>query len=112
MTLVAGFIVGAFRIVLELIKESLDPGGVLYKLGDMNFLTFGAWFFLFCIILTIVVSLLSEAPSLEKVTNLTFGTISQEEKLKNKSSYNWVDIAVSVLVVAIVIGVMVFFNGK
>lgn len=112
VTLVAGFIVGAFRIVLELIKESLDPGGVLYKLGDMNFLTFGAWFFLFCIILTIVVSLLSEAPSLEKVTNLTFGTISQEEKLKNKSSYNWVDIAVSVLVVAIVIGVMVFFNGK
>ncbi len=112
VTLVAGFIVGAFRIVLELIKESLDPGGVLYKLGDMNFLTFGAWFFLFCIILTIVVSLLSEAPSLEKVTNLTFGTISQEEKLKNKSSYNWVDIAVSVLVVVIVIGVMVFFNGK
>ena len=112
VTLVVGFIVGAFRIVLELIKGSLDPNGMLYKLGDMNFLTFGAWFFLFCIILTIVVSLLTEAPSLEKVTNLTFGTITEEEKLKNKSSYNWVDIAVSVLVVAIVIGIMVFFNGK
>ncbi len=112
VTLVVGFIVGAFRIVLELIKGSLDPNGMLYKLGDMNFLTFGAWFFLFCIILTIVVSLLTEAPSLEKVTNLTFGTITEEEKLKNKSSYNWIDIAVSVLVVAIVIGIMVFFNGK
>ena len=112
VTLVVGFIVGAFRIVLELIKGSLDPNGMLYKLGDMNFLTFGAWFFLFCIILTIVVSLLTEAPSLEKVTNLTFGTITEEEKLKNKSSYNWVDIAVSVLVVAIVIGIMIFFNGK
>lgn len=112
VTLVVGFIVGALRIVLELVKESLDPNGMLYMLGDMNFLTFGAWFFLFCIILTIAVSMLTEAPSLEKVTNLTFGTISEAEKLKNKSSYNWVDIVVSVLVVAIVIGIMVFFNGK
>ncbi|WP_339709493.1 sodium:solute symporter [uncultured Kriegella sp.] len=112
VTLVVGFIVGALRIVLELVKESLDPNGTLYMLGDMNFLTFGAWFFLFCIILAIAVSLLTEAPSLEKVTNLTFGTISEAEKLKNKSSYNWVDIVVSVLVVAIVIGIMFFFNGK
>lgn len=112
VTLVVGFIVGAVRIVLELVKDSLDPNGALYKLGDMNFLTFGAWFFLFCIILTIVVSLMTKAPSREKVANLTFGTISEQEKINNKSSYNWLDIAISIIVVAIVIGVMVFFNGK
>src|SRR5690606_32689508 len=55
ITLIIGFLVGALRIILELIKGSLERAGVLYKLGDMNFLTFGAWFFLFCIILTIVV---------------------------------------------------------
>ncbi|WP_445738384.1 sodium:solute symporter [Mariniflexile sp.] len=112
VTLVVGFIVAAFRIVLELVKDSLDTSSLLFKLGDMNFLTFGAWFFLFCIALTVVVSLLSKAPDQEKVVNLTFGTITEEEKLKNKSSYNWVDITVSVLVVAIVVGVMIFFNGK
>lgn len=112
ITLVVGFIVGAVRIVLELVKGSLDPDGVLFKLGDMNFLTFGAWFFLFCIILTVVVSLMTKAPSREKVANLTFGTISEEEKINNKSSYNWLDIAISIIVVIIVIGVMVFFNGK
>ncbi|NEW77892.1 MAG: sodium/solute symporter [Gelidibacter sp.] len=112
VTLVVGFIVGAFRIVLELTKDSLDPNGLLFKMGDMNFLTFGAWFFLFCIILTIVVSLLTKAPTEEKVENLTFGTITEEEKIKNKNSYTWVDIAVSILVVAIVIGVMIFFNGN
>ncbi|HMQ43787.1 sodium:solute symporter [Mariniflexile maritimum] len=112
ITLIVGFIVAAFRIVLELVKGSLNVNGVLFKLGDMNFLTFGAWFFLFCIALTIVVSLLSKAPQEEKVLNLTFGTISEEEKINNKNSYNWVDIAVSILVVIIVIGVMLFFNGK
>ncbi len=112
VTLIVGFIVGAIRIILELVKDSLDPDGMLFVLGDMNFLTFGAWFFLFCIILTIVVSLLTIAPSREKVINLTFGTISDEEKIKNKNSYNWVDILVSILIIAIVIGVMIFFNGK
>lgn len=112
VTLVVGFIVAAFRIVLELVKDSLDTSSLLFKLGDMNFLTFGAWFFLFCIILTVVVSLITKAPDQEKVVNLTFGTITEEEKLKNKSSYNWVDITISVLVVAIVVGVMIFFNGK
>jgi len=112
VTLVVGFIVGAFRIVLELTKDSLDPNGLLFTMGDMNFLTFGAWFFLFCIILTITVSLLTKAPTEEKVENLTFGTITEEEKIKNKNSYTWVDITVSILVVAIVIGVMIFFNGN
>jgi len=112
VTLIVGFIAAAFRIVLELVKESLDPNSLLFKLGDMNFLTFGAWFFLFCIALTIVVSLLTKEPTDEKVENLTFGTISEEEKIKNKNSYGWVDIGVSVLVVAIVVVVMIFFNGK
>ena len=112
VTLVVGIIVAAFRIVLELVKGSLDTDGFLFYLGDMNFLSFGAWFFLFCIALTIVVSLLSKAPSKEKVVNLTFGTITDEEKAKNKSSYSWVDVTISIVVVVIVVGVMVFFNGK
>ena len=111
-TLVMGIVIAFFRITLELIKGNFDPNSFLYKLGDMNFLSFGAWFFLFCILFIIVVSLLSPAPSREKVVNLTFGTITAEEKLKNKNSYNWVDISISILIIIIVIGVMVFFNGN
>ncbi|MDT0690536.1 sodium:solute symporter [Salegentibacter sp. F188] len=112
ITLIVGFIVGASRIVLELMKESLDPDGFLFLLGDINFLTFAAWFFLFCVILITVVSLATSIPSREKIFNLTFQTISPEEKANNKNSYNWVDIAVSILVLILVAGVMLFFNGK
>ena len=111
-TLIVGIVLAFVRIGLELVKGSLDPNGILFALGDMNFLSFGAWFFLFCIIFIIVVSLLTKAPSEEKVANLTFGTISEEEKSKNKSSYGAVDIIISIVIILIVIGVMLFFNGK
>ena len=112
ITLVVGFIVGALRIILELVKESLDPGSFWFHLGDMNFLSFASWFFLFCIVLILVVSYATAAPSEEKLKNLTYATISEEEKSRNKSSYNWKDIVISLLIVAIVIYVMVWFNGK
>ncbi|WP_037316982.1 sodium:solute symporter [Salegentibacter sp. Hel_I_6] len=112
VTLVVGFIVGALRIILELFKDSLDPDGFLFLVGDINFLTFAAWFFLFCVVLITVVSFLTSIPSKIKTDNLTFQTISEEEKKNNKNSYNWVDIVVSILVVVLVIGVMIFFNGR
>lgn len=112
VTLVVGLIVGAVRIILELVKDSFSTDSILYKFGDMNFLSFASWFFLFCMILIVVVSLVTGKPAKEKTDNLTFGTISEEEKSKNKSSYNWVDVAVSLLIVAVVVAVMIFFNGE
>ncbi|WP_455168646.1 sodium:solute symporter [Aegicerativicinus sediminis] len=112
VTLVVGFLVGAFRIVLEIVKGSLNPDGIWFMLGDMNFLTFSAWFFLFCVVLIIGVSLTTKQSAPEKVLNLTFGTITEEEKQKNKTSYNWVDISISILILLVVVGVMMFFNGK
>jgi SSS family solute:Na+ symporter len=111
-TLVMGIVVAFTRIVLELIKDDLDPDGFLFKMGDMNFLSFGAWFFLFCLIFLTVVSLLTKAPDKEKIVNLTFGTITDEEKQNNKNSYNWVDITISIVIIIIVAAVMLFFNGK
>ena len=112
VTMVVGFIVGALRIVLELVKDSLDPESFWYLLGDMNFLSFASWFFLFCIILIVVVSYATPAPSDEKLKNLTYATISEEERKENKNSYNWKDIAISIVIIAIVAYVMIWFNGK
>ena len=112
VTMIVGFVVGAVRIVLELVKDSLDPDSFWFFMGDMNFLNFASWFFLFCIILIIVVSYATKAPAEGSLTNLTFGTISVEEKQKNKSSYNWKDIVISLIIIAIVIYVMIWFNGN
>jgi len=51
VTLIVGLIASVFGIVLELQKDNLDSNGFLIKVGNVNFLTFGTWFFLFCILL-------------------------------------------------------------
>lgn len=111
-TLIFGFVVGAIRIVLELVKDSMSPDSFLYIMGDMNFLTFGAYFFLACIVVAVGVSLMTKPATEEQLAGLTFGTLTDEQKAANKNSYNWVDIVTSLIIIGIVIYVMVSFNGK
>jgi SSS family solute:Na+ symporter len=99
------------RISLELALGSLDPEGILHKLASVNFLTFAAWFFLFCVTFCLAVSWLTPAPDYEKIKGLTFGSLTAEQKETNRNSYNAWDIGWSVLVVAIVIYVMTSFTG-
>ena len=110
-TLVIGLIVAAIRIILELSKDNFTEGSVLHTLGDMNFLTFGAWFFLLSVLIAIAVSFSYAAPSLAKLQGLTFATLTEEQKASNRNSYTIWDIIASLVVVAIVVWVMVTFNG-
>lgn len=112
LTLIFGLIAAAIRILLELIKNTLDTNGVLYYLGSMNFLSFSAWFFVLCVLLLIGVSLLSEKPNFAQLKNLTYSTITAEAKAESKATYNWKDVVVSIVIISIVISVMILFNGK
>lgn len=112
VTLILGFIIGFGRIFLEIMSDSLTQGSFLHLIGTANYLSFGAWFFVFCIITIIGVSLVSAKPPAEKVLNLTFGTVTPEEKKISKSTFDWKDIAVSIFVVLVVVFVLIWFNGK
>ena len=112
ITLILGFIIGFGRIFLEIISESLTPGSFLYLVGTVNYLSFGAWFFLFCILTITGVSLVTAKPPPEKVLNLTLGTVTSEEMKISMSTFDWKDIAVSIFVVLVVVFVMIWFNGK
>ncbi len=109
-TLVAGLFVAVVRLILELSRNSLAPG-VLHTIGSINFLTFAAWFFLFCVTLCVTVSLCTSAPSPEKIQGLTFGTLSTQQKAANRNSYNIWDIIFSLIVISIVAFVMISFTG-
>ncbi len=112
VTLILGFIIGFGRIFLEIISDSLTPGSFLYFLGTLNYLIFGVWFFIFCVLTIIIISLSTTQQPAEKVVNLTFGTVTAEEKKISKSTYDWKDIIVSIFVVLVVVFVLVWFNGK
>ncbi len=109
-TLVGGFIIGFSKLTLEILKSSFEEGSFLFKIADINWLVFGAYFFALCIAIAIVVSMFYPAPSQEQLSGLTFGTVSAEQKAANKSSYTIWDIVASVGVVLIVLYIMVSFS--
>lgn len=111
VTLVVGLFVAAVRILLEIKKDQFATDSLAYQFGDMSFLSFGAWFFLFCVLLILMVSWVTPKPIESKLTNLTFQSILDEEKALLKDSYNWKDILMSVLIFGAVIAVMLFFSG-
>lgn len=110
-TLVVGFSVGMLRIILELFQDQLSEGSMLYDIASMNFLTFGAWFFLFCVVLALVVSWLTPAQSDEQLAGLTFATMSDEDRNSTKTSYTWVDVVASLVILGVVAWVMIFFSN-
>lgn len=110
-TLIVGLIVATVRISLELAVDSLDRDGILYSFASANFLSFAAWFFLFCVILCLAVSFATPEPDYGKIKGLTFGSLTKEQKDSNRNSYNAWDIAWSAVVIGIVIYVMTTFTG-
>lgn len=110
-TLLVGLVVAVARLVLEISRPWLDPNGLLYAFGDLNFLTFASWFFLFCVVVCVVVSLLTPPQPKEQVHGLTYATLSEEHRAELKASYNLWDILASALVVGIVAWVMFTFTG-
>jgi solute:Na+ symporter, SSS family len=110
-TLMGGLLVAILRLTLEINKNQLSPGSWLHTFGTTNFLTFAAWFFLFCVLLCVGVSLLTPAPDPAQIRGLTYSTLTEEQKAANRTSYNWLDIVLSLVVIAIVVFVMVSFTG-
>lgn len=110
-TLVGGLLVAALRLVLELNKSSLTPDTLLHSFATVNFLTFAAWFFLFSVAICVGVSLAYPAPAQHQIQGLTYGTLTQDQKSENRTTYTSWDIVISVVVVLIVIYVMTSFTG-
>jgi SSS family solute:Na+ symporter len=110
--LFSGLIIATIRLVLELNQDNLDPDGILYMIGSVNFLSFAAYMFLASVLIAVVVSLITPPPSEAKLSGLTFSTLSDEQKAENKASYSIWDILASLVVLALVVFIMMYFNGK
>ncbi|MEL6251210.1 MAG: sodium:solute symporter [Bacteroidota bacterium] len=108
--LASGIVIAAIRIILELTKDSFETGSFLHTLGDTNFLIFSTWFFVFSVLITVGVSLMTPAQAESDIEGLTLDTVTEEQKILNRQSFNMWDVAASLFVVAIVAYVMFYFS--
>ncbi|MGQ0740015.1 MAG: sodium:solute symporter [Bacteroidota bacterium] len=108
-TLFYGLFTGTLRIVLELMKDSLGGFGEWY--ATLNFSHFAIFNFVMCVLVAAVVSLSTTRPSAEQIKGLTLGTLTPEQRKANRESFTKLDIIISVILVAIVVSVLVYFRG-
>ena len=81
--LISGMVIGLTRLGAKVYYSNageVADSTFKYLFYDMNWLFFCGWMFLFCIIVVIVVSLATEAPTTEKIQGLVFGTATKEQK--------------------------------
>jgi SSS family solute:Na+ symporter len=115
-TLIAGFVLLILRLSSEIYYQAdISAGAVhdnlMYGFATINFAHMAIFMFLFSVALCISVSLATSPPDYKRISGLSFGTLTKEHKLENKGSYDTIDVVLSVVLVAIVIGILMYFTN-
>ena len=108
--MVSGFILGITKLTMQLFHDSFEVGSYLHQFATMSFLYFCIWLFLFSIIVFVAISLITAAPTDEKVKGLTFATTVAEDKAASRATWNWVDVTLSLFVLAVILGIFLYFS--
>jgi solute:Na+ symporter, SSS family len=108
--MVVGFILGILKLTLQMFQNDLPADGLLHSFATINFLYFCIYLFLFSIVTMVVVSLLTPKPSDEQISGLTFATTVAGDKAASRASWNKLDVILSLIVVAIIVAVFMYFS--
>lgn len=112
-SLVSGFMLGALRLVLELIngadKTGLTDGTLWAWIAEINFLHFAVLLFVICTVILIGVSLATKPPAASQIAGLTFATAPASDRTAaagaGMKKQHQINVILS-LVLAAVIGVL------
>ncbi|HSZ25956.1 MAG TPA: sodium:solute symporter [Cytophagaceae bacterium] len=104
--LIIGFILGMIKFVSDILYRSFNVrGGIVSFLGEINFLHFAIFLFLFSVLLIIVISLQTNPPEEKKVKGFTLkyaNEIVKDEDYKRESGkYKKLNMVATVVLVLI-----------
>ena len=115
-TLLSGLILLILRLGSEIYFQPEISSGVIldsyiYIFATINFSHMAILMFIFSFLLCVSVTLFTSEPEYQKIVGLSFGTLTKEQKLENKNSYETIDVILSVILVVLIIGVLGYFTG-
>ena len=114
-TLLTGFAMGVFRLIVDtpvkLGGEAYTEGSFLWIVNNIFFQYYSLLITIVCIIVFLAVSYATRPPDYNKISGLTFSTLSKQDRLENRSSWNWKDVSLSVLLIAAIIAIYMYFTG-
>ncbi len=114
--LIVGFLMGLFRLAVDTPPQwsenfSYKEGSFLWYVNNIYFQYYSMLVFLVSAALAIGVSYLTEPPDERKIAGLTYATLSEEDRRRSRASWGWVEIAMSVFVLAAIAGAYLYFTG-
>jgi SSS family solute:Na+ symporter len=114
--LIVGFLMGVLRLAVDTpVKLIADfnyaEGSFLWVMNNIFFQYYSLLIFLVCVVVMIVVSYLTEAPSYEKIRGLTYGTTTLEDQEESRSSWTKSDVIFSIVLLVVIVAAYMYFTG-
>ena len=115
-SMMVGFLMGLFRLAVDTpIKLadnfSYEKGSFLWIVNNIFFQYYSLLITIVCIVVFIGVSYATPAPAYDKIGGLTFSTMTDEDRLKTRSSWETKDVVSSVIVIALILAAYLYFRG-
>jgi SSS family solute:Na+ symporter len=117
--LIVGFLLGAFRLAVDTpvslhltgFEQGYVQGSFLWIVNNIYFQYYSLLVFLVSVVVMIVVSYATAAPSEEKLVGLTFATVTSEHRQESRASWTRWDVIASGLVLVLILCAYLYFRG-
>lgn len=114
--LIVGIFLGLFRLIVDtpaflLGDFAYTEGSFLWIVNNIFFQYYSLGMFVICIVVMVVVSYMTSAPDKEKISGLTYKTLTAEDRRESRASWNWKDVALSALLIVIIVTIYLYFRG-
>jgi solute:Na+ symporter, SSS family len=114
--LIVGFIMGLFRLAIDTPVKlgwsaGYEDGSLLWIVNNMFFQYYSILILIVSGIAMVVVSYMTREPDYEKISGLTYGTITEKDRQESRASWGFVDVAASAVVLAAILAAYLYFTG-
>lgn len=117
--LIVGFILGVFRLLVDTpvslklagYETGYPEGSFLWLVNNIYFQYYSLLIFLVSVAVIIVVSYLTEAPAEASIKGLTYGTETEADQQKSRSSWTRLDVIASTVVLGLILLAYIYFSG-
>ena len=114
--LITGFGLGLVRLAIDtpvkLVEDfTYAEGSFFWIVNNIFFQYYSLFILIVCVIVMVVVSYLTNEPAYEKISGLTYGTITDDHRKESRLNWSKGDVIASVIVVLLILAAYLYFTG-
>ena len=117
--MVTGFMLGAFRLAVDTpvslklggLEGGYTEGSFLWIVNNIYFQYYSLFIFLTSVLVMVGVSYATEEPSYERISGLTFATVTDEHRAESRASWGRPEVLGSVAVLVMILLAYLYFRG-